>query len=1043
MADPANGAARDPADRAPPAFAMPEFAMPEFAMPEFAMPEFAMPEFARALRGLGSARGLGRPEHAAVFGPLLGARRLAEQAAGAGDRLAAFDAALLERGLRDAIASIAVARVSKDGPDRRALSARLTELAGPAFEAATALGRAAARARGAGGEPAAAAWRGWLDAVQALFDAIDRFWLAIEPELGPPPPPKRRARGGVARAIATAMLGVSAAAGVAPAQHVTVRVPGVAPESLRARGFDVVGVDHGAPIVVADPPQLAKMRLRGWLGTVLRAASPPAARTIGAQTIVSTKVYRDYDDPKRGIRFFIDSMVKHNPLVSVDTLGMSYEGRPMIAVKIGAKDDSPQRPNVLFMAMYHAREWPVTEMAMRLIKYLAVPPGSNPRVDSLVQTRDIWILPVANPDGYEYTFTGDRLWRKTRSPQAGGAFGVDMNRNHRQNWGLDDVGSSPDPTSDVYRGPSPASEIETRNIEAFHAAHPPVVSVSYHTYAGLLLFSPSAVYGQLSADLPVYRTLAGTNQRSAVKDNLPGSERTYDSPNTAWTLYVTNGEYNDWASAKYGTISFTPEITSGYANGTYYGFEFPDDEAQLQQLFEDNLPFALDAIESARDPLGYVSPTTFYHADRVVLESVSPAIQATVPAAAASGASIAAPNPLSFRVDSTDAGKYTRRIVAQTSSRPTSLAVSAGGQTASFTVLAINGAEAADAGWTANQFTRDSLFTEAGKYAWYTPAGGDLKSASVSVPAAADTVSLDVLDSLRGERLVGAPVRGRESFSRRRRDVPARHAPRRVRAHLLSRAGHDRRREGEVARLRFRLERPAVVARRDRGGLARHSDQHGDLERGRPAAVGEPGPPQHRVLPVAVRHGDRRHPGVRLQRPPRLEDQRRRRRERAVGPQRGARGQWRVRRDRAERIQDSPPEIVRRAGRLVIAGLGIDLVDIARVERMLAAKGRRVLDRLFTTAEVAYAMARVRPAMHLAARLAAKEAAFKALAGSDDARLIGWREVEVVARDGHSPTLVLRGRADIRARELGIEHVWLSLTHTDSAAAATVVLERA
>ena len=127
----------------------------------------------------------------------------------------------------------------------------------------------------------------------------------------------------------------------------------------------------------------------------------------------------------------------------------------------------------------------------------------------------------------------------------------------------------------------------------------------------------------------------------------------------------------------------------------------------------------------------------------------------------------------------------------------------------------------------------------------------------------------------------------------------------------------------------------------------------------------------------------------------------------------------------------------------MIAGMGIDLVDIARVARMLDDKGQRVLDRLFTEDEVAYAMARARPAMHLAARLAAKEAAFKALAGSDDARLIGWREVEVVARDGHSPTLILRGRADLRARELGIEHLWLSLTHTDSAAAATVVLERA
>lgn len=722
--------------------------MPDEARGDAPDDGFAMPEFTRALRGIASANGLGRTEHAGVFGPLLAARKLAQQAGSARARVAAFDAARLQRAWLEAIDAIAAARVPKDGPDRRALHARIVEQADPVLAAIPMLETAAARVRSAGDIPDADSWRAWIAAVQSLFDAADRFWFAIEPELGPRPRVKLKGAGKTARVMGAVMIGLSAFGATAQAQHVVVRVDGVSPDSLRAHGFDVVGVERGTPIVVADPVQLAKMAGRGWHATTIRAPAAPATRAapaagrVSAQVIQATTVYRDYDDPTRGVRFFIDSMVKNNPLVSVDTLGMSYQGRPMIAVKIGAKDDSPQRPNVLFMATYHAREWAVTEMAMRLIKYLAAPPGTNPRVDSLVQARDIWILPVANPDGYEYTFTTDRLWRKTRSPQAGGAYGVDMNRNHRQNWGLDDVGSSPDPTSDIYRGPSPESEIEVRNIVAFHAAHPPVVSVSYHTYAGLLLFSPSAIYGQLSADLPVYRTLAGTNQRSAVKDNLPGSARTYDSPNSAWTLYTTNGEYNDWASAKYGTISFTPEITSGYQNSSYYGFEFPDDEAQLQQLFNDNLPFALDAIESARDPLGYVSPTTFSHTDRIVLESVSPTIQFTLPATTASGASVSAPNPLSFRIDTTDAGKYTRRVTAAPPARPTSVSISAGGQTANFNVLAINGGEPAETGWTGTQFVHDSTFAMAGKYSWYSTGAGDLKSPVVAVPATSDTVSL-------------------------------------------------------------------------------------------------------------------------------------------------------------------------------------------------------------------------------------------------------------------------------------------------------------
>ena len=721
-------------------------------MPDDALVDssYRLPEFTRALRGIAAASGLGRTEHTSVFGPLLAARKLAEEARSVRVRVAAFDAARLERAWLESIDAIAAARVPKAGADRRALSARLREQAAPLLAAIPVLAAAAERVRIAGDAPDAVLWDAWIAAVQALFDAADRFWFTIEPELGPraPEKKKKKSKGSAARAFLAALVGAAVLAHAAQAQHVTVSVAGVAADSLRAHGFDVVGSQRGTPIVVADPAQLAQMEARGWHGTLIR--SPVTRRTVtsvptGArpQLIAATTVYRDYDDPTRGIRFFIDSMVRNNPLVSVDTFGKSFEGRPMIAVKIGAKDDSPQRPNVLFMATYHAREWAATEVALRLIKYLAAPPGSNPRVDSLIQSRDIWILPVANPDGYEYTFTADRLWRKTRSRQPGAnVYGVDMNRNHRQNWGVDNIGSSPDPVSDIYRGPAPESEIEVRNVEAFHAAHPPVVSVSYHSYAGVVLWAPSAFNGPLPADLPVYRTLAGTNVRSAVRDNLPGSSRTYASPSTSWTLYLTNGEYNDWASARYGTVSFTTELTSGYTNGVFYGFEFPDDESQLQQLFNDNLPFALDAIECARDPLGYVSPTTFYHSDRIVLESVSPYVEATVPAASASHAAIAAPNPLSFRIDTANSGKYTRRLVTTNPLRPTSVSISAGGQTAAYSVLGVNGAEPADAGWTATQFTRDSTFFEAGKYSWYTASGGDLKSPVISVPSTADTVSL-------------------------------------------------------------------------------------------------------------------------------------------------------------------------------------------------------------------------------------------------------------------------------------------------------------
>jgi holo-[acyl-carrier protein] synthase len=127
----------------------------------------------------------------------------------------------------------------------------------------------------------------------------------------------------------------------------------------------------------------------------------------------------------------------------------------------------------------------------------------------------------------------------------------------------------------------------------------------------------------------------------------------------------------------------------------------------------------------------------------------------------------------------------------------------------------------------------------------------------------------------------------------------------------------------------------------------------------------------------------------------------------------------------------------------MIVGVGFDLVAITRVEEMLARKEQRALDRLFTKHEQEYALARARPAMHLAARLAAKEASFKALTGSDEAKLIGWKEAEVVRGSEGPPVLKFTGRAALRAVELGVVKVFLTLSHTDDTAGAVVILESA
>jgi holo-[acyl-carrier protein] synthase len=126
---------------------------------------------------------------------------------------------------------------------------------------------------------------------------------------------------------------------------------------------------------------------------------------------------------------------------------------------------------------------------------------------------------------------------------------------------------------------------------------------------------------------------------------------------------------------------------------------------------------------------------------------------------------------------------------------------------------------------------------------------------------------------------------------------------------------------------------------------------------------------------------------------------------------------------------------------MAAVGVGVDLVEVARVERMMEERGNHVFERLLTPAERAYCASMARPAEHVAVRLAAKEAVYKALQGSEAARGIGWRDTEVVRAADGRPDAILSGRAAERAAELGVKRVLLSLSHTHQTAIAVAVLE--
>lgn len=123
-----------------------------------------------------------------------------------------------------------------------------------------------------------------------------------------------------------------------------------------------------------------------------------------------------------------------------------------------------------------------------------------------------------------------------------------------------------------------------------------------------------------------------------------------------------------------------------------------------------------------------------------------------------------------------------------------------------------------------------------------------------------------------------------------------------------------------------------------------------------------------------------------------------------------------------------------------VLGVGVDLVECARIEHSLERFGERFLHRIFTEGEIAYAQSMKFPARHLAARFAAKEALSKAF-GTGIGKAMGWKDIDVHRKASGEPFVVLEGGAKQLASDRGVAKVWITLSHTDHHAMAMIVLE--
>ena len=243
------------------------------------------------------------------------------------------------------------------------------------------------------------------------------------------------------------------------------------------------------------------------------------------------------------------------------SLGQSFQGRDVYAIKVTADVDLDEgKPQVLYTGMHHARE-PMSFMNLYYFIYWLL---ENYNIDAnatqILNTREMWFIPIVNPDGYEYNRSiapnGGGMQRKNmRNTCNGSADGIDPNRNYSYMWGLDDQGSSPDPCNETYRGTGAFSEPETQIVRDFVEQHNFKIAMNFHSYSNLLIYPFGYTYNN-PMDQDDLNTFIEYAQDMTQYNNYAWGTGTE-------LLYPVNGEACDWMYGVHGIFAYTPEVGSG------------------------------------------------------------------------------------------------------------------------------------------------------------------------------------------------------------------------------------------------------------------------------------------------------------------------------------------------------------------------------------------------------------------------------------------------------------------------------------------------
>ncbi len=279
----------------------------------------------------------------------------------------------------------------------------------------------------------------------------------------------------------------------------------------------------------------------------------------------------------------------------------TIEGRPIYWVKLSdnpMQDESAAEPQVLYNAVHHAREPMSMAQTIFYMYYLLENYNSNDLVKDIVDNTELFFVPCLNPDGYIYNQTiapnGGGMWRKNRRDNGNGTFGVDLNRNYGYNWGFNNLGSSPDGSTEVYRGTAPFSEPETQAMKFFCETHQFKNALNSHAFGNVLIHP----FGH---DFDVYPPPADSAR--FVEWGLVLTEHNnYGMGTTPQVLgYLGNGDSDAWMYGEQTTkpeiYSYTPE-TGGQNDGFW---PLPSRIIPLAKgMFHTNLNMALLARQAIK-----------------------------------------------------------------------------------------------------------------------------------------------------------------------------------------------------------------------------------------------------------------------------------------------------------------------------------------------------------------------------------------------------------------------------------------------------------